>query len=561
MCFHQNLGGFTPRFCWLFRLMVHQRGRNSVVECQLPKLDVVGSSPIARSNFYRIFPFLKISFFFIGVFPSLLFAQLSSDETLPFGQGSVVNLPATSAYLGDLPHSISLVTNGFQSDTLGGIQVPLVGWTDPLGQPSIGIHAAAPGVLFEGIPYPLASSASLNMLPFSGTAQVFNFPAAAWWGNQFSNGAIQLTAPETQDKTLDSFSIAGGTQGIFSDDDQFKNNFLGMDFSYRHGNSQNFGQTDTFDLISKENWIKTDNLNFGSGFLGSHGLGADYWYSAYMTFDLISPNFQTLQFKPYYQTAQAGSQSVQEAGGFLNYLFNFAGLAESHLGAGFNVDSSPNFGLTNNHGFLQSTNLVDALGNLTMDFAFRWDFSSVSNTTFSTIIGVQGTTDSVVWLGDYDKGVTPITFLDVQQSDLGFRFQPNDSWNATLKYVYEQLGTAAYNGGRFQLQTNSFGVFWFLQNLQFDFEEQALMDQNSSMFYDSGLTVKFSFTRVDQWWVTGRCLSNEPVFLESGLAFTLDKQLKVYGSIENIAGIGISVPNFDQPVGTVISAGFQYHFD
>ncbi len=25
-------------------------GRNSVVECQLPKLDVVGSNPIARSN-------------------------------------------------------------------------------------------------------------------------------------------------------------------------------------------------------------------------------------------------------------------------------------------------------------------------------------------------------------------------------------------------------------------------------------------------------------------------------------------------------------------------------
>lgn len=25
-------------------------GRNSAVECQLPKLDVVGSSPIARSN-------------------------------------------------------------------------------------------------------------------------------------------------------------------------------------------------------------------------------------------------------------------------------------------------------------------------------------------------------------------------------------------------------------------------------------------------------------------------------------------------------------------------------
>jgi hypothetical protein len=29
-------------------------GRNSAVECQLPKLDVAGSSPVARSNY--LFP-------------------------------------------------------------------------------------------------------------------------------------------------------------------------------------------------------------------------------------------------------------------------------------------------------------------------------------------------------------------------------------------------------------------------------------------------------------------------------------------------------------------------
>ena len=29
------------------------RGRNSVVECQLPKLDVEGSNPFARSNLCR----------------------------------------------------------------------------------------------------------------------------------------------------------------------------------------------------------------------------------------------------------------------------------------------------------------------------------------------------------------------------------------------------------------------------------------------------------------------------------------------------------------------------
>ncbi|HXL72210.1 MAG TPA: hypothetical protein VN963_01175, partial [bacterium] len=464
----------------------------------LPKLDVVGSSPIARSNFYRICPFLKVSFILILAFPHLLFAQLTADETLPFGEGNVVTLPATSAYLGDLPHSIFLVTNDFQSNTIGGMQVPLVGWTDPLGQPSIGMHAASPGFLFEGIPYPLGSTASLNILPFTGTAEIFDFPAAAWWGNKSSNGAVELVAPDAQNKIFDSFSIAGGTQGIFNDDDKFKNTFLGMDFSYRHGTSQGLGETDNFNLISKENWLKTDAFNLGSGFLGTRTSTGDYWYSTYMTLDLMSPNFQTLQFKPYFQTAQAGSQSIQEAGGFLNYLFNLAGIAESHLGVGFNTDNSPSVGLNSNNGFLQSTNLVDILGNLTMDLAFRWDFSSISNTTFSTVIGLQGTIDSLVLLGDYDKGVMAVTFQDVQESDFGFRFQPNDSWNTTLKYVYEQLGTTGYNGGRFQLQTNSFGVLGLIRNLQFDFEEQTLIDQNLAVFYDSGLTLKFSFTPVDQ---------------------------------------------------------------
>ena len=29
----------------------NERGSNSVVECQLPKLDVAGSTPVSRSNF------------------------------------------------------------------------------------------------------------------------------------------------------------------------------------------------------------------------------------------------------------------------------------------------------------------------------------------------------------------------------------------------------------------------------------------------------------------------------------------------------------------------------
>jgi hypothetical protein len=33
---------------------IQERGSNSVVECQLPKLDVVGSSPISRSIFSNL---------------------------------------------------------------------------------------------------------------------------------------------------------------------------------------------------------------------------------------------------------------------------------------------------------------------------------------------------------------------------------------------------------------------------------------------------------------------------------------------------------------------------
>jgi hypothetical protein len=35
-----------------YKIYLRLSGRNSAVECQLPKLDVVGSIPIARSTFF-----------------------------------------------------------------------------------------------------------------------------------------------------------------------------------------------------------------------------------------------------------------------------------------------------------------------------------------------------------------------------------------------------------------------------------------------------------------------------------------------------------------------------
>jgi hypothetical protein len=41
---------------WLlyFDMFVSTSGSNSVVECQLPKLDVAGSTPVSRSNLSRV---------------------------------------------------------------------------------------------------------------------------------------------------------------------------------------------------------------------------------------------------------------------------------------------------------------------------------------------------------------------------------------------------------------------------------------------------------------------------------------------------------------------------
>jgi hypothetical protein len=481
-----------------------------------------------------------------------LLGQVTTDPSLPFDEGKVVHLPAMTAYLGDLPHFISLVPA--DQGTFGGLSVPLVGWTDPLGQDGSGFHSGTPGIFFENIPYPLASN-SLNLLPVSGSAQMLNFPARGWLGRQASYGAINLTAPDTTERIKSDTNIWGGTGPIGGAEEAFRSNWLGGDIHYRHGNPAFLGQTDSYHLISRENWLTTSDFNAGSGFLGMNGPNNSNWYSAYLDFDLSSPNFQTLQLKPYFQTAQNGSQSVQEAGGFLNYLFNLAGLAQSHIGLGFSSDSGTTVG---NNGFLQSTNLVDVLGDLTMDGAFRWDFSSLSNTAFSTVLGLQWKMDELALLGDYDKAVSPLTGQDIQQVDFGFKFQSNDTWVSTLKYINEQIGANVYHGGDLRLQLDRFDGFGLVRSFQLDGEERILADGFGTLRYDTGLTCRLRLTSQDEEWVRGRCFSGEPLFLEGGAAYSFGKELKIYGSVENLTAIPLALPDPDSPTGLVASFGVQY---
>ncbi len=51
---------FDARGERLLALTFHESGNNSVVECQLPKLKVAGSTPVARSNSHPLVKVLTI---------------------------------------------------------------------------------------------------------------------------------------------------------------------------------------------------------------------------------------------------------------------------------------------------------------------------------------------------------------------------------------------------------------------------------------------------------------------------------------------------------------------
>ena len=54
-------------------------GRNSAVECQLPKLDVTGSIPVARSKFIQKTQLQSASFEILLLIPNLSGARMSQN--------------------------------------------------------------------------------------------------------------------------------------------------------------------------------------------------------------------------------------------------------------------------------------------------------------------------------------------------------------------------------------------------------------------------------------------------------------------------------------------------
>ena len=92
------------------------------------------------------------------------------------------------------------------------------------------------------------------------------------------------------------------------------------------------------------------------------------------------------------------------------------------IGAGFDhEDEKSAAGPTQtNKGFIQTTEFIDVLGPINFDSAFRFDFSSVADTQFSALLGLQVVEGLFTFSGDYAKGVLEFPQEDLQQVDLGF---------------------------------------------------------------------------------------------------------------------------------------------
>ena len=73
----------TPPIPYKFLHYRSLSGRNSAVECQLPKLDVAGSTPVARSKIFNGLHVLRVGHFYFranfGIVPRRLLCFVPSD--------------------------------------------------------------------------------------------------------------------------------------------------------------------------------------------------------------------------------------------------------------------------------------------------------------------------------------------------------------------------------------------------------------------------------------------------------------------------------------------------
>ncbi len=521
-----------------------------MVECHLPKVDVVGSSPIARS----IFLFLLIVFH-----PTPSTAQVDPDPSRPFNQGQVIVLPATSAYLGDLPHPILLEDGEESTHSLGGWLSSSAGWFPPGTGTPTGLRTLEPGLFFEGIAYPFESLPILRWIPMPQSAGLLDFPASAWWGREAAGGAVQINTPPLSSPATNDYLLWGGGGESFGARDSLLADPGMAELHFQGGPRTPESGSGRFEGLGKIRWFKDDDWKLESGLLAAQNTDDDNWYSFFTDLIWSGPNFQTIQFKPFFETAQLNGSQAQEWGGVLNYHFNLAGLAESHLGFGYSRENFSGLLPSVGREYAQAGFLGDVIGMLTLDSAFRLDFTNGSDGIFSYLVGLQGNQGDLTLLGDWDKGALG-PGADVEQMDLGLRFQPNDSLTGTVQYIRQTVLGKNFNGGGWRSQWAAPRGLLIFQKAEARWEGRFLVDSLDQAVWDNSVKITVSFFKWDSFWIKGRVLTGSPFYGEAGADFTVSKEFRIFVSADNVEDLPLSWPDPEMPLGRLFRAGIHGQF-
>jgi hypothetical protein len=484
----------------------------------------------------------------------------SPDSVQDFAQSDTVFLPATTDDLGALPYRIQLTHSQDGFNSVAGLLSGQVGWGNDLGQGLAGLRVLSPGLLFEGVAYPLANRNILNWMPALGSMEFLNFPAQAWWGPEAAAGAIQFREPELGNSPVGQLTLWGGTGGFGDFFGKYSDSNLAITGDYRHSPDTDFSDTvqQTFAVQAKTQLLNDDEWNIHAGFLGAQNETGDNWYSWVGDLQWSDQNFQSIRLRPYFQTARAQNQQADEFGSRLDYDVDLAGALEGNWALGFSHLSSDE---GKNEGYIQNTDLIDVLGDFTLNAAFRIDFSSVQNSNFSTLLGLQYNLGIITLLGDYATGLDPLSGFSIQQEDLGAKIHLETKDELDLLYNHQYNSQVVLNGGTVKFM-KGFELLDgpVLEEASLDLEAQWLKSIFGQNFGDVSFEFNGRLFRSLRVRINARVIQDAPWVGTASLAYPVEPQLTLFITGQNLGNNPVSWPESDFQPGFNLMGGMTLGF-
>ena len=461
--------------------------------------------------------FLMIISFFL-VLP--LNAQVISDPYQPFHEGETLNLHGVAQYLGDLPPDIQRFTQNQEFHSIAGEGVNLLGW-DPFNSnadSNIEYFSQSPGLFFEDIPNPFGARPYLLNLPGGWTADWFGLPSSAWWGPEGNRGALVIREPKLQDESH--FRFSGGIEGNISE-----NGFLEVN-SKNYGISASMRQTNTEKAASSflSSGFQATTLPYQDSNWKLSLSGMALQESSNIYWDVIdSPlswddgEWFSARLAPYFAASSDGNQTVEEGGGRLDGLINFAGLVQSQWGVGLTFQNWHSSGLNNQvqSGFVQNSEWLDAIGVLSAHGVFRFDFNDNDPTQFNWLGGLKLLQDD--WNVFLEGAKSVVKTGDDLQLEAGLGCQHNDQWRCHLEYLHLELPGGNLDGGRGQIDLNMFfPSTFFASSLKLGFSSEGLLNTQGNWGVDSEIEFNVYFPDKSSIWALLRNLDGNDWRWEMG---------------------------------------------